>query len=53
MTEQTPVAAQPLTDDATSTDWAEVKHRLENPERGQTYWLATVRPDGRPLGDSR
>src|SRR5215217_8639183 len=48
MTEQTLVAAQPLTDAATSAEWAEARHRLENPERGRTYWLATVRPDGRP-----
>jgi Pyridoxamine 5'-phosphate oxidase len=48
MTERTPVAEQPLTDDATVTRWAEAKQRLENPEQGRTYWLATVRPDGRP-----
>src|SRR3954447_7876222 len=48
VTEQTPVAAQPLTDDATATEWAEDRPRLENPKRGRTYWLATVHPDGRP-----
>jgi nitroimidazol reductase NimA-like FMN-containing flavoprotein (pyridoxamine 5'-phosphate oxidase superfamily) len=48
MTERTPVAEQPLTDGAKTTRWAEAKQRLENPERGRTYWLATVHPDGRP-----
>ena len=52
MTEQMPVAAQLLADEATSTEWAEARHRLENPERCRTYWLATMRPDGRPLGNS-
>ena len=49
MTERTPVAEQPLTDtDAAATSWAVARQRLENPERPRTYWLATVRPDGRP-----
>jgi nitroimidazol reductase NimA-like FMN-containing flavoprotein (pyridoxamine 5'-phosphate oxidase superfamily) len=48
MAEQTPVAAQPLVADATATPWAAARERLENPERGRTYWLATMRPDGRP-----
>src|SRR5215211_4013161 len=48
MTERTPVAEQPLTDGAKTTRWAEARQRLENPERGRTYWLATVHPDGRP-----
>jgi hypothetical protein len=48
MTERTPVTEQPLTEDATTTPWAEARARLENPERGRTYWLATVRGDGRP-----
>ena len=48
MTERTPVTEQPLTEDATTTTWAEARARLENPERGRTYWLATVRGDGRP-----
>jgi Pyridoxamine 5'-phosphate oxidase len=42
-----PVAAQPLTDEA-PTPWADARQRLENPERGRTYWLATVSRDGRP-----
>jgi nitroimidazol reductase NimA-like FMN-containing flavoprotein (pyridoxamine 5'-phosphate oxidase superfamily) len=48
MTDRTPVTAQPLVDDATATPWAAARERLENPEQGRTYWLATVRPDGRP-----
>jgi pyridoxine/pyridoxamine 5'-phosphate oxidase len=48
ITERTPVAEQPLTDGAKTTRWAEARQRLENPERGRTYRLATVHPDGRP-----
>ena len=49
MAERTPVAEQPLVDDdAGATSWAVAAERLENPERARTYWLATVRPDGRP-----
>jgi hypothetical protein len=48
MAEQTPVAEQVLTDDAGTTPWAVARERLENPEKPRTYWLATVRPDGRP-----
>lgn len=48
MTVRTPVAEQPLTDEATATPWAAARERLANPEPGRTYWLATVRPDGRP-----
>jgi hypothetical protein len=48
MTDRTPAAEQPLTEDATATSWAAARERLENPEQGRTYWLATVRPDGRP-----
>jgi hypothetical protein len=48
MTERTKVAEQPLTNDGTPTAWAEARARLEDPEPGRTYWLATVRPDGRP-----
>jgi general stress protein 26 len=32
-------------DDATLTAWMEARERLE---RAEVYWLATVRPDGRP-----
>lgn len=43
------MAEQPLTDDgAGTTAWAEARERLENPEKPRTYWIATVRPDGRP-----
>lgn len=48
MTERTPIAEQPLTDEAIATPWTEARARLEHPEPGRTYWLATVRPDGRP-----
>ena len=48
MTERIPVTEQPLTDEATATPWAATRERLANPERGRTYWLATVGPDGRP-----
>lgn len=48
MTERTPVAEQPLADGAMVTPWREARERLEHPEPGRTYWLATVRPDGRP-----
>jgi nitroimidazol reductase NimA-like FMN-containing flavoprotein (pyridoxamine 5'-phosphate oxidase superfamily) len=48
MTERTPVAEQPLAGEAVATPWAEARERLEHPEPGRTYWLATVRPDGRP-----
>jgi hypothetical protein len=48
MTERTPVAEQPLVADATATPWADARERLAHPERDRTYWLATVRPDGRP-----
>jgi hypothetical protein len=49
MTERAPAAEQPLVgEDGTATPWAAARQRLEHPERGRTYWLATVRPDGRP-----
>jgi nitroimidazol reductase NimA-like FMN-containing flavoprotein (pyridoxamine 5'-phosphate oxidase superfamily) len=50
MAERTPVAEQPLVaaDATAATPWAEVRERLETPERDRIYWLATVRPDGRP-----
>jgi nitroimidazol reductase NimA-like FMN-containing flavoprotein (pyridoxamine 5'-phosphate oxidase superfamily) len=49
MAERTPVDEQPLLDDgAGTTSWAIAEERLENPEKPRTYWIATVRPDGRP-----
>src|SRR5919204_1141872 len=49
MTGRTPVAGQPLVgEDTTATAWTAARERLENPEQDRTYWLATVRPDGRP-----
>jgi hypothetical protein len=51
MAERTPVAEQPLVDDgAGSTSWEVARERLENPEKPRTYWIATVRPVGRPHG---
>ena len=47
MTDKTPVDAQALTDRG-AAPWATAEERLENPERPRTYWLATVRGDGRP-----
>ncbi len=49
MAERTPIAEQPLVDNgATPTSWEFARERLENPEKPRTYWLSTVRPDGRP-----
>ncbi len=48
MPETQPVSEQPLIPDATATPWSKALERLENPEKYRTYWLATVRPDGRP-----
>jgi nitroimidazol reductase NimA-like FMN-containing flavoprotein (pyridoxamine 5'-phosphate oxidase superfamily) len=46
MADKEPVAEQLLgTDDAAPTPWAAARGRLEE---ASTYWLATVRPDGRP-----
>jgi nitroimidazol reductase NimA-like FMN-containing flavoprotein (pyridoxamine 5'-phosphate oxidase superfamily) len=47
MADHEPAAVQPFsTDDARPlTTWAEARRRLEEAD---TYWLATVRPDGRP-----
>jgi hypothetical protein len=46
MADKEPLSAQPLAaDGATVTPWAEARRRLDEAE---TYWLATVRPDGRP-----
>lgn len=47
MRKRDPIATQPLAAEA-ATAWRAAKERLETPERGRTYWLATVRPDGRP-----
>lgn len=46
MAEKQPVAEQPMpADSARPIPWAKARGRLE---QGDTYWLATVRPDGRP-----
>lgn len=48
-TERAPVHEASLVDDQTeTTPWALARERLANPKPGQTSWLATVRPDGRP-----
>ena len=47
MTANAQVDAQALTDRG-AAPWATAEERLENPERPRTYWLATVRGDGRP-----
>jgi hypothetical protein len=47
MTVKTPIDARALTDRG-AAPWATAEERLENPERPRTYWLATVRGDGRP-----
>ena len=41
------VEAKALTDRG-EAPWSTAKERLENPEKPRTYWLATVREDGRP-----
>jgi hypothetical protein len=46
--ERAPVREQALAGDGSTTEWAIARERLENPEKPRTYWLATVRPDGRP-----
>lgn len=47
MADHEPVAAQPFSagDERPLTTWAEARRRLAEAD---TYWLATVRPDGRP-----
>jgi Pyridoxamine 5'-phosphate oxidase len=47
MTTQTTIDATSLVGDE-ATPWATVEQRLADPEPKQMYWLATVRPDGRP-----
>ena len=45
MTDPDPVATEPLLTDATPTSWSDACRQLS---AGDTYWLATVHPDGRP-----
>ena len=47
-TEHTPIAERSLVADGGTTPWALAEERLANPASPQTYWLATVRPDGSP-----
>jgi hypothetical protein len=46
MADKEPMAEPFRADDATVTPWAEVCAHLERAP--DTYWLATVRPNGRP-----
>lgn len=46
MAHRAPVA-DPLVEEP-STPWAKAEERLRTPEPERTYWLATVRADGRP-----
>jgi nitroimidazol reductase NimA-like FMN-containing flavoprotein (pyridoxamine 5'-phosphate oxidase superfamily) len=49
MGERKPVAEEPMVAaDAPATPWAQADERLSTPERERNYWLASVRPDGRP-----
>src|SRR5919108_2985356 len=48
MPEIKPVSGQPLIPEAKPAPWSTALERLKNPEKYRTYWLATVRPDGRP-----
>jgi hypothetical protein len=48
MTERKPVAEQPLIRNTPVTPWADARKRLNTHEQDRTYWLATVRHDGRP-----
>lgn len=46
MASNEPISAEPLGEESTTgSPWAEAGHRLQEAE---TYWVATVRPDGRP-----
>ena len=47
MTKQTKIDAEPLVD-GQPTKWGKVEQRLKKPEPEQTYWLTTLRPNGRP-----
>jgi hypothetical protein len=47
--ERPPTGEQALVGDASNTtSWDFGRERLTNPEDDRTYWLATVRPNGRP-----
>jgi hypothetical protein len=49
MADRLPRAEESLVDGPKpTTPWATADERLANPEKERTYWLATVRPDGRP-----
>src|SRR5262245_47996295 len=41
------IAAEPLVD-GQPADWQTIQRRLEHQSSGQTYWLTTLEPDGRP-----
>src|SRR5262245_9486937 len=47
--ERTPESTATMVEGQTqTTPWVVALERLQNPAPGQNYWLATVRPDGRP-----
>jgi hypothetical protein len=46
MSKAQPVASNAMLGDASPADWARALERVQNAP--VTYWLATVRPDGRP-----
>jgi hypothetical protein len=43
-----PRAERSLAHDGSTSPWALAEERLSNPATPQTWWLATVRPDGSP-----
>jgi nitroimidazol reductase NimA-like FMN-containing flavoprotein (pyridoxamine 5'-phosphate oxidase superfamily) len=47
MADRSRITETALTDRG-AAPWSLVQGRLETPEHGRTYWLATVRPDGAP-----
>jgi hypothetical protein len=47
MTKRTPIDSEALVG-GRPTGWGRVEKRLAKPEPEQTYWLTTLRPDGRP-----
>lgn len=49
MTNREPAAEDPMIgEESTATPWAQARERLERAEKNRNYWLATVRPEGRP-----
>jgi hypothetical protein len=46
MTDREPISAEPMIEGASPTPWATALTNLEG--RHPTYWVATLRPEGRP-----